>query len=233
MKYFLIISALILLLLPVHANSIEKPDNNLTEGFVYIDDIIPDIKVELKYITTDNFIGKQIDGYVKPKCILSKQAALALKKVQYELSRFGLALKIFDGYRPQRAVNHFVRWAKDKNDKKQKQKYYPNVNKSKLFKLGYIATRSGHSRGSTVDLTICAKTIQNTCNELDMGTPFDFFSDKSWTESHKITPQQSANRMLLKIIMQRYGFIPYKKEWWHFTLRNEPFKKKYYDFEVK
>ncbi len=202
----------------------------LPNGFVYIKDIIPDIELELRYVSNDNFIGKKIDGYERPVGILTKKAALKLKEVQDELSEFGMGLKIFDAYRPQMAVDYFVRWAKDLSDTLQKQKYYPTVDKKDLFKDGYIAERSSHSRGSTVDLTIIFKDSKK---EIDMGSGFDFFSPISWANSSMITNQQRANRLLLKLIMEKHGFKPYSKEWWHFTLKDEPFSDKYFNFPIK
>ncbi len=202
----------------------------LPKDFVYVIDIIPDIKIELRYCTTNNFIGKPIEGYKTNKLILTHNATLALKEVQDELESIGYCLKVFDAYRPQRAVNHFMIWAKDLNDTVNKQQYYPNVNKKDLFKEGYIASRSGHSRGSTLDLTIVDNT---TGNELDMGSPYDFFSTESWVNYEDITKQQKENRQLLQTVMIKYGFINYPKEWWHFTLKKELFPDTYFDFVVE
>jgi len=204
--------------------------SELPEGFVYLNNIIPDIDIELRYYTDDNFVGERIDGYLDFKCILSKEAALALKKVQKDLKVFGLGLKVYDAYRPQCAVDHFVRWAKDLKDKKMKTKYYPNVFKKNLFKEGYIAAKSSHTRGSTVDVTIITLDSKE---ELDMGSGFDFFSPKSWPSDSSMTASQRAHRMLLQILMNTYGFERYEKEWWHFTLRNEPFPGQYFNFPVQ
>ena len=201
----------------------------LPKGFVYVEDVIPDIKVELRYISTNNFVGKPVDGYKAAKLILTQNAALVLKKVQDELEGKGYCLKIFDAYRPQRAVNHFMRWAKDLSDTINKQEFYPIVKKKDLFKDGYIASRSGHSRGSTLDLTIIDKA---TKEELDMGSPYDFFGEASWVNYQNITDEQKANRELLQTVMMKYGFRNYPKEWWHFTLRDEPFPDTYFDFIV-
>jgi len=199
-------------------------------GFVNLKETVPSVAVELRYYGENNFIGQRIDGYEAPICYVSISAAEALKAVQEELSSFGLGLKLFDGYRPQRAVNHFVRWAKDLNDTTMKQSYYPNVQKSELFEKGYIATRSGHSRGSTVDLTLIDLA---TGEELDMGTSFDFFSPLSSPTSREVTQQQRANRLLLRSLMLRHGFRPLEEEWWHFTLENEPYPTTYFDFLVR
>jgi len=202
----------------------------LPDGFVYVKDVIKDIKVELRYYSTNNFIGKPIDGYKANKLIISKNAADALKKVQDELEAKRLCLKVFDAYRPQRAVNHFMRWAKKNNDTINKHHFYPNVKKKDLFKKGYIASRSGHSRGSTLDVTI----IDNISGkELDMGSSYDFFGRQSWVNYEDITKTQKANRQLLQAVMIKNGFINYPKEWWHFTLRNEPFPETYFDFVVE
>jgi len=202
----------------------------LPKDFVYVEEIIPNIKVELRYITTNNFIGKPIKGYLANKLILTKKAADALKKVQDELETYGFSLKVFDAYRPQRAVNHFMRWAKDLNDTLNKQEYYPDVKKQHLFKEGYIAARSGHSRGSTLDITIIDKV---TNVDLDMGSSYDFFGTESWVNYEDITKNQKANRQLLQTVMIKHGFNNYPKEWWHFTLQNEPFPETYFDFKVE
>jgi D-alanyl-D-alanine dipeptidase len=203
---------------------------DLPEGFVYIDEVITDITVELRYAGSNNFIGQPIDGYESGRCIISTDAAYALKRAQAALKKFGLGLKIFDAYRPQRAVDNFVRWAADTLDTRMKQQYYPTVRKSQLFDKGYIAEKSGHSRGSTVDLTLIDL---NTGKELDMGSPWDFFGEKSHIDYSGITAQQRANRMLINFVLTEYGFSPYSNEWWHFTLRNEPFPKTYFDFVIK
>ncbi|AFM24629.1 M15 family metallopeptidase [Desulfomonile tiedjei] len=203
----------------------------LPEGFVYVETIIPDIHTELRYFSDENFLGCRVSGYLAPRCILTKEAAESLKKVQDELKQFGMGLKIFDAYRPQCAVDHFVQWGKDLNDTKMQAKYYPDVQKRDLFKEGYIAERSSHSRGSTVDLTIVYLDQQST--ELDMGTHFDFFGPEAWPESPLVSPVHRAHRMLLNVLMKKYGFDSYSKEWWHFTLKNEPFPHTYFNFPVR
>jgi len=203
---------------------------SLPEGFVYVASEIPDLDVELRYYGTNNFIGDTIDGYKSNELILTKVTAEKLKIIQAELQEQNLCLKVFDGYRPQRAVNHFIRWARDLNDTINKSKFYPDVEKKNLFKEEYIASRSGHSRGSTVDLTIIDG---NTGQPLDMGSPFDFFGQQSWVNYEGITEAQKKNRQLLQAIMLKHNFRNYSKEWWHFTLRGEPFPKTYFDFEVE
>ena len=204
--------------------------NELPKGFVYIQEVIPNIIVDAKYYGDDNFIGQPIDGYKNNTAILSKEAASALKKVQNSLNDMGLGLKIFDAYRPQQAVDHFVRWARVASDTLMKTQFYPNVPKSELFKQGYIAAKSGHSRGSTVDLTIINL---KTGEELDMGSPFDFFGIPSHPFYRKISDTQKENRMLLRREMLKKGFKPYDNEWWHFTLEKEPYPKTYFNFPVK
>jgi|TARA_B110001450_G_C17626407_1_gene483346 D-alanyl-D-alanine dipeptidase len=202
----------------------------LPQGFSYVSEIDATIKKELRYSTSNNFIGQPIDGYIKDSLIISTPAAKALKKIQTKLMLSGLSLKIFDAYRPQQAVDHFVRWAKVLNDTLMKQLYYPDVQKSELFTLGYIALKSGHTRGSTVDLTI---VDIKTNKELDMGSSYDFFGEKSHPYYKKITDKQTKNRMLLRSIMIKNGFIPYDNEWWHFTLKNELYPTTYFNFTIE
>ena len=203
---------------------------NLADGFVYLSDIDSTIQSELRYLSNDNFIGKPIDGYKNNCIIVTKETANQLKKIQKKLLKEGLSLKIFDAYRPQQAVNHFVRWAKVLNDTLMKQEYYPDVQKSELFQLGYIASKSGHTRGSTVDLTI---VNLKTKKELDMGSPYDFFGIQSHPFYKNITAKQKQNRLFLRKIMLENGFKPYDNEWWHFTLKKEPFPKTYFNFPVE
>ena len=202
----------------------------LPDGFVYLSDIDASIKAELRYLSSNNFIGKPIDGYHKNCVIVTKQTAITLHKIQQELLKKGLSLKIFDAYRPQQAVDHFVKWARVLNDTLMKKQYYPNVPKSELFKRGYIASKSGHTRGSTVDLTII--NIK-TGKELDMGSPYDYFGTVSHPFHKNISKKQKENRMLLRKKMLANNFKPYENEWWHFTLRNEPFPKKYFNFPIE
>ncbi|WP_239616714.1 M15 family metallopeptidase [Cohnella mopanensis] len=202
----------------------------LPKGFVYLDETIPEAKFEIRYFTDYNFVGERIDGYEAPVPILSAEAANALKKVNDDLKRQGYLLLVYDAYRPQKAVNHFIRWAKDAKDTKMKKEFYPEVDKTKVFKLGYVASKSGHSRGSTVDLTL---VYEKTGKPVDMGSPYDFFGAISSHGTKLITAKQTANRNILKKAMMKYGFKPYDKEWWHYTLKDEPFPKKYFDFNVE
>jgi len=184
----------------------------------------------LRLFSTHNFIGQRVEGYNSNRLVLTEHAAMALKNVQDELESRGLCLKVYDGYRPQRAVNHFMRWAGDLNDTINKHEFYPDVKKEHLFKEEYIASRSGHSRGSTVDLTL----FDNAANEvLDMGSPYDFFGVESWVDYQDLSEVQMANRQLLQTVMKKHGFINYPKEWWHFTLQDEPFPDTYFDFVIE
>jgi len=202
---------------------------DLPKGFVSVRDIIPNIELELRYYSSHNFMGRRVKGYKHNRAILTIEATKALAKVQKELNQFGLGLKIFDSYRPQKAVDDFVKWGKDLNDTLMKSEYYPTEDKKNLFRDGYIAKKSGHSRGSTIDLTIIDLESKQ---ELDMGSRFDFFGKKSWVRYSKITPQQRANRALLHQVMVRYGFRAYSQEWWHFTLDSEPYSDRYFDFDI-
>lgn len=202
----------------------------LPKGFSYVSEIDVTIKKELRYATSNNFIGQPIDGYIKDSLIISTPAAKALKKIQTKLMLSGLSLKIFDAYRPQQAVDHFVRWAKVMNDTLMKQYYYPDVKKLDLFRRGFIASKSGHTRGSTVDLSI---VDVKTNKELDMGSSYDFFGEASHPFFKNITPNQKKNRMLLRNIMIKNGFIPYDNEWWHFTLKEEPYPTTYFNFTIE
>lgn len=233
--------------------SVQYFSQNIPEGFVEIREIIPDVSLDLRYLTNHNFLGVPVDGYRTEKCYITKAAADSLAIVQEELRKFNLSLKIYDAYRPQRAVDHFVRWAKDLSDTLTKKEFYPTVDKSRLFVDGYIAEKSGHSRGSTIDLTIVPIPlpyqpefdINNQCecfestdkrfkdNSIDMGTGFDCFHSLSHTENINLTPQQRANRLLLKSLMNKYGFKNLAEEWWHFTLRNEPYPSTYFDFIIE
>lgn len=205
----------------------------LPQGFVYLNAVIPDIRVVMRYSGSHNFVGQRIDGYLAPRAILTREAANALAQVQAELRPFGLGLLVFDAYRPQRAVDHFVRWARDLQDHRMKAEFYPGVAKQDLFREDYIAARSSHSRGSTVDLTLVALDAPSGDSGLDMGTGFDFFGPESWPDYKGISPAQRAHRLLLRTLMQKHGFTPYPKEWWHFTLADEPFPDTWFDFPVQ
>jgi len=203
--------------------------NNLPKGFVYIDEIIDDVYIDIRYSYDNNFIGEKINGYNQSVAIGTKELALALKQVQNDLRHFGYGIKIFDAYRPQKAVNHFSRWSTN-DDVLMKDLFYPNIEKRDLFKEGYIASRSGHSRGSTIDLTIINL---KTKKELDMGTTYDFFGVESSYDYLGLTHEQNSNRLLLFSVMKKYGFKDFTNEWWHFTLENESFPDTYFNFNVE
>ena len=204
--------------------------SQLPEGFVYVKDVAPTIEVDLRYNSSNNFLGKRVNGYHNNCLILTEAAALALVKVENELKLKNLGLKVFDGYRPQRAVNHFITWAKTLSDTLNKAEYYPKVMKKNLFKEEYIASRSGHTKGSTVDLTLINLS---TKEELDMGSPYDFFGRKSWINYQNLSETQKAHRALLQGVMLKHGFRNYAREWWHFTLNQQPFPNTYFDFPVE
>ena len=204
--------------------------NTGRQNFVYVVDAIPDVVLDVRYYSEDNFVGKSVDGYRKPVVLVSKIAAQALSAVQESLRQQGLGLKIFDAYRPQKAVDHFVRWAANPADTLTKTEYYPELPKDQLFDLGYISAKSGHTRGSTLDLTI---VNLETGEELDMGSGWDFFGDISHHDSPLVDEQATANRNLLRDLMIENGFRPATTEWWHYTLMDEPFPDTYFDFDVK
>ncbi len=211
----------------------QEPTYDLPAGFVYADELIPDLRVDLRYAGSRNFVGERIDGYLKQRCILTREAAEALKKVQDDLRTFGLGLMIFDAYRPQRAVDHFVRWARDTGDTRMKGEFYPGVEKKDLFRDGYIAAKSGHSRGSTVDLTIVSLSGEGAGREIDMGSGFDYFGSSSWPDCLHVAPEARAHRMLLQLAMKKHGFQPDSREWWHFALQGEPYPKTRFNFPVR
>ena len=197
--------------------------------FVLLSDYVPGIVQEIRYYSTYNFVGDRIDGYEEPVAILSKAAARALKGVANEANAMGYRLKIFDAYRPARAVRHFVFWGIEDLDLRMKPFFYPQLEKQVLFQRGYIAKESSHSRGSTVDLTLLD---MGTGKEVDMGSPFDLFDPISHPDCREVTDEQYDNRMLLQNLMVRAGFEPIDCEWWHFTLKDEPFPETYFDFPV-
>ena len=210
--------------------TISKDGSSMPAEFVVVNHEIPSLLFDMRYFSNENFLGTKVRGYESARCLLTRPACDALEKAQREMSAMGYTLKIFDCYRPQKAVDHFVAWVGDVNDRRTKERYYPNEDKSRLIEKGYIADRSGHSRGSTVDLTVVESS---SAAELDMGTPYDFFDPLSNTDDPRITPRQKRNRMLLKSVMESHGFVNYDKEWWHYTLANEPFADTYFNFPVK
>ena len=198
-------------------------------GFVLLADYVPGIVQEIRYYTTYNFVGDRIDGYEEPCALLTREAARALKAVSGEVNAQGYRLKIFDAYRPACAVRHFVLWGIEDLDLRMKPYFYPDLEKQELFKRGYIAARSSHSRGSAVDLTLLD---METGKEVDMGSPFDLFSELSHPDSRAVTQEQYDNRMLLRRAMLRNGFAPIDCEWWHFALAQEPYPETYFEFPV-
>ena len=220
------------------AKDVSPADNS---QFVNITDVIPDVILEIRYFGTYNFVGTRIDGYEAPTALLTRQATDSLKAVSDDLKRMGFRLKIYDAYRPQKAVDHFVRWAKDVNDTVMKRYFYPDLDKSMLFPQEYIIERSGHTRGSTLDLTLFDMDKEK---EADMGGTFDWFGKEShpdfcgnpdtfeYQPSDSLTAEQFNNRMILRRAMMRHGFKPLHTEWWHFTLENEPFPDTYFTFPV-
>ena len=206
--------------------------NNITmdpSGFVLLSDYVPHAIQEIRYFSTYNFIGERIDGYEEPCALITKEAARALKAVSNEMFVQGYRLKVFDVYRPACAVRSFVLWGIEDRDVRMKEYFYPDLEKNELFVKGYIAKKSSHSRGSTVDLTLLD---MKSGKEVDMGSPFDFFGEISHPNYDGITEEQHANRMLLRNAMVRNGFAPIDCEWWHFTLNDEPYPDTYFEFPV-
>ena len=198
-------------------------------GFVLLADFVPSIVQEIRYYSTYNFVGDRIDGYEDPVALLTIEAARALKGVAGEMNAQGYRLKVFDAYRPAQAVKHFVLWGIEDLDLRMKPYFYPDLEKQELFKQGYIASQSSHSRGSAVDLTLLD---MRTGKEVDMGSPFDLFSELSHPDSRAVTNEQYDNRMFLQSAMVRNGFAPLDCEWWHFALRDEPCPDTYFEFPV-
>jgi len=203
------------------------------EDFVDAVEAVPGVLVSARYAGSDNFIGAPVAGYKADKVVVAKAVAVALTAVQAEVSLRGLALKLFDGYRPQRAVDHFMRWIADTGDTKNKTTYYPNVAKADLVKLGYLAEKSGHSRGGSVDLTLVRQDEGGNWIELDMGSPWDLFDARSHVGSTLVDAGAQENRKMLTNVMLRNGFKPYSEEWWHFTLNPEPYPEVYFNFPIE
>jgi len=207
-----------------------KSERENASNFVALDEFIPDVMLEIRYYTTYNFVGTCIDGYLEPVAFLTYRAAEALKSVSDSVMKDGYRLKIYDAYRPQMAVDHFVRWAANVNDTLMKPYFYPELDKSVLFEQEYIFERSGHTRGSTVDLTLFDMA---SGKDLDMGGTFDYFGELSHLDYKSgITEAQYNNRMYLRGVMTHFGFKPLSTEWWHFTLENEPYPNTYFTFTL-
>ena len=198
-------------------------------GFVLLGDFVPGIVQEIRYYSTYNFVGERVDGYEEPVALLTREAARALKVIAGEVNAQGYRLKVFDAYRPANAVHHFMLWGIEDLDLRMKPYFYPDLEKQELFKQGYIASQSSHSRGSAVDLTLLD---MRTGKEVDMGSPFDLFSELSHPDSRAVTDEQHENRMFLQEAMIRNGFEPLDCEWWHFRLKDEPYPDTYFEFPV-
>jgi D-alanyl-D-alanine dipeptidase len=222
------------LLLPIVCCSIVLPcaanAQSPNAHFVDAAQVVPGLVLEIRYFGENNFVGRRIDGYEAPICLLTREAAAALANVQRDLAVNGLGVKVFDCYRPVRAVAHFLRWARDHSDQQRKPEFYPEFDKRDLFRDGYISARSGHSRGSTIDVTLITLSDRQ---QLDMGSPFDFFGARSARSDRTVSAEARANRDRLAAAMARRGFRGYWKEWWHFTLAGEPFPDTYFDFPVR
>ena len=231
-KYVVLAAILMICGVYCHADHLQPvpSDTEDTSQFVTLTDVVPDAILEIRYFGTYNFVGARIDGYLEPTALLTREAADSLQAVSKDVMAMGYRLKIYDAYRPQKAVDHFVRWAANVNDTLMKPYFYPALDKSVLFAQGYIAKKSGHTRGSTVDLTLFD---MKTEKEVDMGGTFDWFGPESHPDFRGITPAQFANRMILRRAMMRHGFKPISSEWWHFTLKKEPFPHTYFTFPVK
>jgi D-alanyl-D-alanine dipeptidase len=202
----------------------------IPSGFISLNELCPSMKFQMNYATVDNFTGEVVDGYKAKKAFLAKAPAEALCLVQAEAQKKGLTLKIFDSYRPVKAVSFFQAWAKKPETNPQiKQLFYPGFTRLELFEQGYIAKQSSHSRGSAVDLTLAHA---DSGNSLDMGTAFDYFADLSHTDSPKVTEEQRKNRLLLKDLMESRGFKNFSQEWWHYSFRPEPYPDQYFDFDI-
>ena len=203
--------------------------SNDSSDFVLISEVVPDAILEIRYYSTYNFVGDRIDGYEEPLAFMTKEGAQALKEVSDDVKKQGYRLKIYDAYRPQKAVTNFMEWAKDTDDTRMKEYFYPELEKDVLFPQGYIAEHSGHSRGSTVDLTLFD---METEKEVDMGGTFDYFGELSHPDYKGITDEQYENRMILRKAMLDHGFKPLPEEWWHFTLEDEPYPDTYFTFPI-
>ncbi len=229
LKLFVIAAALMGILSACGKAAKVSPTDDRSD-FVLLTDAVPDAILEIRYYATYNFVGTRIDGYEAPIAMLTKKAAKALKAVSDDVMAKGYRLKIYDAYRPQKAVDHFVRWAADVADTTMKYCFYPNLDKSVLFEQDYIMAKSGHTRGSTVDLTLFDMA---TGKELDMGGTFDWFGEESHPDYRGITDEQYAHRMILRTAMLSHGFKPLDSEWWHFTLADEPYPDTYFTFPLR
>ena len=255
-KMYKLLLSICFIILPVSVmadTEIKKIEKNRPGDFLDVKQFIPEIQTDIRYYTNHNFVGRKVNGYEEPVCLLTKSAAMSLKEAEIQLLTMGLTFKVYDCYRPQTAVNDFANWATQIKNTTMRTEFYLTVDKKDLFSEGYIAYKSGHSRGSTLDLTIVPlnskipvynpKLKQVSCtepeqkrfsdNSLDFGTGFDCFSPVAHPDYQKLSPQIKANRLLLQTIMKQSGFKPLDTEWWHFTLINEPYPDTYFDFPVR
>uniref|UniRef100_A0A914CLL8 D-Ala-D-Ala dipeptidase n=1 Tax=Acrobeloides nanus TaxID=290746 RepID=A0A914CLL8_9BILA len=225
---------------------------SIPEEFVYLNEINPNIISNLRYFSNENFIGHPIVGYERNVAILTKQAAEALSKAQQEFEQNDYTLVIYDAYRPRRSVEYFLEWNKNLSDQRKKKEYYPFIEKAEVFDLGYVAKKSGHTRGSTVDLTIAKignkiedrKWVSRKLEDgreilflddgtLDMGSSFDLFDQASHQDSPIIASPYTEHRNYLRNVMMKHGFRPNPREWWHYSFIDEPFPDTYFEFHVK
>ena len=249
MKKLLFALAIVLTMASCSKEETKVSNTEDSSQFVTLTDVVPDAILEIRYFSTYNFVGTRIDGYLEPTALLTRQAADSLKAVSDDVKQLGYRLKIYDAYRPQMAVDHFVRWAKDIDDTLMKPYFYPDLDKSVLFPQRYIDARSGHTRGSTLDMTLFDMATEK---ELDMGGTFDWFGPESHPDfcgnpdtyeytgdnskspaGRSITKEQFEHRMILRQAMLRHGFMPFPTEWWHFILKDEPFPDTYFTFPVR
>ncbi|MBL0941359.1 MAG: M15 family metallopeptidase [Alphaproteobacteria bacterium] len=237
-----------------HSIHIKANTHGLPYGFIYLEDVAPTIIQDISYAKFHNFIGRPLEGYEAERCIVSIPLGNALAGAQEEILNQGMTLKVYEAYRPLRAAQDIVKWAMDINDQKMKAAFYPAIDKSKVFELGFIAIRSQHTRGAAVDLTLVplpvpsqdtyqprndlkdpqlAKALQFNDNSIEMGTRFDYFDELSHTMNPNVSAEAHYNRIRLKDLMAKHGFINYEKEWWHYCLQDEPFPDTYFDFPIR
>jgi D-alanyl-D-alanine dipeptidase len=226
--------------------------NDLPSGFVYLSKIAPNIQQSARYATENNFLGRRVNGYFAEEIITTTQVAEKLLEAQDFLREGGLELVIYDGYRPQKAVEDFYNWCFEEVDNKAKEQYYPYIDKKTLFDIGFISRRSSHTRGSAVDLTIIdlgkkvsqirevqtlltdgSSIIYSDDGTLNMVSSFDIFHEVSYHDTNLVGSEYLKNRIILKDLMMQCGFTPYNKEWWHYSIKNEPFPNDYFDFDIR
>jgi D-alanyl-D-alanine dipeptidase len=200
------------------------------DDFVFVDELVPGIRWDAKYATWDSFVGKPVDGYLVNRIVGTKALCAALATARDNAAALGFGLLLWDGYRPQRAVDHFMRWAEQPEDGRKKAKHYPNIARPDMFEQGYVATKSGHSRGSTVDLTMYHLDSGDLA---DMGGDHDLMDVVSHHGAAGVAPEAEKNRQHLRTIMEDSGFSAYQYEWWHYTLKNEPYPDTYFDFPIE